>query len=83
MTSTGHPLVRLWRYAGHDRRRMVWAAVWSTVNKFADVAPEILIGVAVDVIVRGEASFVAGLLGIEDRFAQLTSRHRSRRALTG
>jgi ATP-binding cassette, subfamily B, bacterial len=69
--SAGHPLIRLWRYADRYRRRMVWAAIWSTVNKFADVAPEILIGVAVDVIVRGESSFVAGLLGVEDRFAQL------------
>jgi hypothetical protein len=66
-----HPLARLWRYAGGHRRRMVWAAAWTTVNKFADVAPELLIGVAVDVIVRGQASFVAGLLGIEDRFDQL------------
>jgi len=43
----------------------------TTLNKFADVAPELLIGVAVDVVVRGEGSFVAALLGIEDRFAQL------------
>lgn len=66
-----HPLRRLWRYARPHRRRIAWAAAWTTVNKFADVAPELLIGVAIDVIVRGEASFVATLLGIEDRFTQL------------
>ncbi|MEX2587089.1 MAG: ABC transporter ATP-binding protein [Actinomycetota bacterium] len=70
-TQPAHPLRRLWRYAVGHRRRMVLAATWTTVNKIADVGPEILIGAAVDVIVRGEASFVAGLLGIEDRFSQL------------
>ena len=47
------------------------AAAGTTVNKFADVAPELLMGVAVEVIVRGQASFLAGFLGVEDRFAQL------------
>jgi ATP-binding cassette subfamily B protein len=50
---------------------MVWAGAWTTLNKFADVVPELLIGVAIDVIVRGDASFMATLLGIDDRFAQL------------
>jgi ATP-binding cassette, subfamily B, bacterial len=66
-----HPLLRLWRYAGRHRRRMVWAGFFTTVNKFADVAPELIIGAAVDVVVRGEASLVSGLLGIDDRFGQL------------
>jgi len=69
--STTHPLVRLWRYTGRHRRRMVWAAAGTTVKKVADVAPELIIGAAVDVVVRGEASFVSGLLGTGDRFAQL------------
>src|SRR4051812_42211658 len=34
--------------------------------------PELLIGAAVDVVVRGSDSFVADLLGVEDRFAQLS-----------
>ncbi len=50
---------------------MVWAATCTTVKKFADVVPELLIGVAVDVIVRGQDSFVSGLLGVQDRFDQL------------
>ncbi len=66
-----HPLVRLWLYARGHRRRVVAATVWTTVNKFADVAPELIIGAAVDVIVRGDASFAASVLGVEDRFAQL------------
>lgn len=68
---SAHPLQRLWRYAVGHRRRLILAATWTTVNKIADVGPEILIGAAVDVIVRGEASFVAGVLGVEDRFIQL------------
>ncbi len=70
-SSPDHPLRRLWRYARGYRRRMVIAAAWTTLNKFADVVPELLIGVAIDVIVRGDDSFVSSLLGIEDRFAQL------------
>ncbi|MDP8976833.1 MAG: ABC transporter ATP-binding protein/permease, partial [Actinomycetota bacterium] len=62
----------MWRYARGHRRRMLSAAAWTTVNKFADVAPELLIGVAIDVIVRGDDSFVADLLGIDEQFAQLS-----------
>lgn len=43
----------------------------STINKTADVMPELLIGAAVDIVVRGNDSFVAGLLGVESRYAQL------------
>lgn len=50
---------------------MVAAAVATTVNTAADVAPELLLGVAVDVVVRGSDSFAASLFGIEDRFGQL------------
>jgi ATP-binding cassette subfamily B protein len=71
-TRQTHPLYRLWMYAAGHRRRMVWAAVCTTINKFADVGPELLIGAAVDVIVQGDRSFVAGLFGVEDRFSQLS-----------
>ncbi|MEO7443643.1 MAG: ABC transporter ATP-binding protein, partial [Acidimicrobiales bacterium] len=50
---------------------MLWAGAATTVNKFADVAPELLIGVAVDVVIRGDSSLVSKLLGIDDRFRQL------------
>lgn len=39
-------------------------------NKLFDVAPEILIGIAIDVVVRGQASFVAGF-GISDPLQQV------------
>lgn len=65
------PLKELWRRYDRYRRRLVTALVLSTINKVADVVPELLIGAAVDVVVRGDGSFVAGVLGVESRFAQL------------
>ena len=38
-----------------------FAALFSTLNKIFDIAPEILIGVAVDLVVEKENSFVASL----------------------
>jgi ATP-binding cassette subfamily B protein len=49
----------------------VWlASACSVLNKLFDIAPEILIGVAVDVVARREDSFLAGL-GIVDPVDQL------------
>ncbi|MGD9695472.1 MAG: ABC transporter ATP-binding protein [Thermoleophilia bacterium] len=66
-----HPLIRLWRYAAAHRRQVLLAATLSVLNKVFDVFPEILIGIAIDVVVRGDQSFVAGLTGMEDRWGQL------------
>ncbi|WP_367650825.1 ABC transporter ATP-binding protein [Nocardioides sp. zg-1308] len=65
------PLRALWRRYGAYRSRFVGAVVASTVNKVADVVPELLIGAAVDVVVRGDGSFVGAVLGVESRYAQL------------
>ena len=65
------PLEELWRRYRRYRGRLVLAIVLSTVNKIADVVPELLIGAAVDVVVRGDDSFVGEVLGVESRFAQL------------
>ncbi len=65
------PLGALWqRYRGF-RGRFVLAVAMSTLNKVAHVVPELLIGAAVDVVVRGADSFVGDLLGVESRHAQL------------
>jgi ATP-binding cassette subfamily B protein len=69
--ATATPLVRLWEYAGGHRRTVVAAVTASVVNKLADVMPELLIGAAVDVVVRGNDSIVAQAFGVEDRFQQL------------
>ncbi|MGD8341001.1 MAG: ABC transporter ATP-binding protein, partial [Gammaproteobacteria bacterium] len=63
-------LVRLLRYAAGFRRRIVLAATYSVLNRLFDVMPEILIGIAIDVVVRREVSFVASL-GITDPSEQM------------
>jgi len=65
MSVSKAPLVRLLNYAKGERKAVVWASFCSVVNKLFDIAPEILIGVAIDVVVRQEASFVADL-GVVD-----------------
>lgn len=50
---------------------MVLAFVLSTLRKLMDVMPELLIGAAIDVVVRGSDSFVASLLGVPDRHDQI------------
>ncbi|WP_141733847.1 ABC transporter ATP-binding protein [Oligoflexus tunisiensis] len=55
------PLQRLWDYATPLRRKAVVAAVFSILNKIFDVLPEVLIGVAIDIVVAREESFLARL----------------------
>ncbi|MDV3504973.1 ABC transporter ATP-binding protein [Marinobacter sp. M-5] len=78
MSSTSHnttssfaALARLLRYARGYRRQIIAAATCSVINKLFDIAPEILIGVAIDVVVNKEESFVAGL-GFETAQEQIT-----------
>lgn len=61
---------RLLSYAAPFRRHLTTASMYSVLNKTFDVVPEVLIGVAVDVIVRRENSFMARM-GIEDVLSQL------------
>lgn len=52
---------RLLRYIRPERRLYRRASVYSVVNKLFDIAPELLIGMAVDVVVQQEASVLARL----------------------
>ncbi len=52
-------LLRLMRYARGYRRRVMLASASSIINKLFDIAPEILIGIAIDVVVNKDTSFVA------------------------
>ncbi len=65
------PLRALWDRYDRLRGRFLLAVLMSTINKVADVMPELLIGAAVDVVVRGSDSFAGDLLGVESRYAQL------------
>ncbi len=69
---TAHPLRRLFAFAAPYRRDAACASAFSVLNKFFDVLPELLIGVAVDVVVNRRASFVARL-GIPDPLHQLAA----------
>ncbi|WP_413616043.1 ABC transporter ATP-binding protein/permease [Halomonas cupida] len=63
-------LGRLLRYARGYRRTIIAATCCSVINKLFDIAPEILIGVAIDVVVNQEQSFVARL-GFESAHSQI------------
>jgi ATP-binding cassette subfamily B protein len=53
------PLRRLWLYAETHRRHVFAAAAWSVLNKAMDIAPPVLIGMAIDVVVNKEGAFLA------------------------
>lgn len=64
-----HPLQRLLDY-GHQYRKQIWLAIaCSILNKFFDLAPPALIGVAVDVVVKQQDSIIAQW-GVKDVFGQ-------------
>lgn len=65
-----HPFSRLIGYGRPFRRRALRASVYSALNKVFDVLPEILIGVAVDVVVNRKDSFLARM-GVVDPVDQL------------
>ncbi|MDP3651091.1 MAG: ABC transporter ATP-binding protein [Rhodoferax sp.] len=70
-----HPIQRLFGYARQYRRDFRLATLYSVLNKFFDILPEVLIGAAVDVVVKGEDSFLArhvlGVVGITNTWHQL------------
>lgn len=65
-----HPLSRLFTFARPYRRDAMLGTVYSVLNKFFDVLPELLIGVAVDVVVNRKASFLARM-GLVEPMHQL------------
>lgn len=66
----GNNLRRLVDHVRPERAQYRRASLYSVLNKLFDIAPEILIGVAVDVVVRKQESFLAGL-GVSSPHAQL------------
>lgn len=70
--STKPPLRELWRYAKGRRSHLIFATLMSFINKVCDIAPELLIGAAVDVVVNTEQSFIGRMFNVSDRYEQLT-----------
>lgn len=66
------PLRRLWHYAAGHRRDVIAASSWSVLNKTFDIAPPMLIGAAVDIVVRQEGSVLASF-GFETPRSQIVA----------
>lgn len=64
------PLRALWRYAKGHRGTIRWAITHSILNKLFDLAPPALIGIAVDVVVKQQDSWLASL-GVQSVMSQL------------
>ncbi|MFT6070876.1 MAG: ATP-binding cassette subfamily B protein [Bacteriovoracaceae bacterium] len=64
------PFKRLLSYSHGEAKQIKRAIFYSFLNKLFDLAPPILIGMAVDIVVKGEDSLL-GSLGIESTMNQL------------
>jgi len=65
-----HPLRRLFEHGQRYRREVLIASLFSILNKIFDVLPEVLIGMAVDVVVSKKTSFL-GRAGVSEPRDQL------------
>ncbi len=70
MKQSSAPLVRLWYFTKPQHRDVYLASTYSVLNRLFDLAPPLLIGVAVDIVVKQENSLLASW-GIEDVGMQL------------
>lgn len=64
------PLIRLMHYARAYRGRALTATLFTVLNQVMDLAPPVLMGVAVDIVVQRENSWLAQL-GVADLRMQL------------
>ena len=65
-----YPLRTLWQHFRSKHQRIFEASTYSFLNKLFDIAPPLLIGLAVDTVVKREESFIANL-GIPDLKEQI------------
>ena len=70
MKSSFHSFARLFRYARSHHGDFYLGSLFSFLNKLFDVAPEILIGIAIDVVANKDQSFLAKM-GMVDPKEQL------------
>jgi len=63
-------LKNLYLYSKEQETKVRRGIVYSVLNKLFDLAPPVLIGVAIDIVVEGSDSFLGGL-GVIDRRRQL------------
>ncbi len=60
----------LYKYAQQNQTKVKRGILYSILNKLFDLAPPVLIGVAIDIVVEGSDSLI-GSFGFEDRRQQL------------
>ena len=60
----------LYKYAQQNQTKVKRGILYSILNKLFDLAPPVLIGVAIDIVVEGSDSFICSF-GFEDRRQQL------------
>lgn len=70
MANETHPFKRVWQHATNHRKALNWAVINTIIFKLFDLAPPVLIGAAVDVVVEQENS-ILGDWGVESLMAQL------------
>ena len=70
MSEVRHPLARLLSQLEEHRSVVILASLCSVLNKVWDLAPPVLIGMAIDVVSSRENSFLADM-GYEDVHLQL------------
>tara|TARA_B000000532_G_scaffold83812_1_gene67074 strand:+ start:350 stop:2143 length:1794 start_codon:yes stop_codon:yes gene_type:complete len=70
-TSSYTSFFRFLEYARPWRKRIIISSIYSIINKLFDIAPEILIGIAVDLVVQKNDSVIAKL-GFESIESQIT-----------
>ena len=70
MAESSHPLMRLLSQLRHHRGTVLLASICSILNKVWDLAPPVLIGMAIDVVAAREDSFLAQF-GYPDVYEQL------------
>lgn len=66
-----YPLFRLLNYMQSYRKDYILALIYSTLNKLFDIFPEILLGVAVNMVISQENSWIAQLIEISSIYIQL------------
>ena len=65
-----NPIIRLYLNLIEERRLLLFAFLSSIINKILDLAPPVIIGLAVDIVVKEQNSWIAGF-GLKEVPAQL------------
>ena len=68
--SNQNPIVRLYLNLIEERKLILFAFLSSIINKILDLAPPVIIGLAVDIVVKEENSWIASF-GLKDVPIQL------------